>query len=62
LHGYLLGLLQSMSCQINYSNHDIYHNMNVPEEVTDVQTFYEEMFLNNNKPITYLQFFWNEES
>ena len=62
LHGYLNGLLQNMSCQVNYSNHDIYYNMNVPEEVTDVQTFYEKMFLRRKKPITYLQFFWNEEN
>ena len=36
LHGYLLGLLKNMSCKINYSNHDIYHNMNVPREVTSL--------------------------
>ncbi len=60
LHGYLLGLLKNMSCKINYSNHDIYHNMNVPREVTDVQTFYETIFLKQKKPITYLQFLWND--
>ena len=61
LHGYLLGLLKNMPCHINYANHDIYHSMNVPEEVTDVQTFYEKMFLKQNRPITYLQYFWNEK-
>jgi len=61
LHGYLLGLLKNMPCQINYANHDIYHSMNVPEEVTYIQTFYEKIFLKQNKPITYLQYFWNDK-
>ena len=60
LHGYLLGLLRNMSCHINYSNHNIYHNMNVPSDVTSVQTYYEKIFLKINKPITYLQFFWDD--
>jgi len=35
---------------------DIYRNRLVPETVLEVKTFYEEMFLREGKPITYLQF------
>ncbi len=59
LHGYLIGLLNNMKCKIEYSNHDIYNSKDVPEEVTNVQTFYEKKYLAINKPITYLQFYWN---
>lgn len=62
LHGYLLGLLKNMPCHINYSNHDIYHNMNAPSDATSVQTYYEKIFLKENKPITYLQFFWDDKN
>ena len=62
LHGYLLGLLTNMPCHINYSNHDIYHNMNAPSDATSVQTYYEKIFLKENKPITYLQFFWDDKN
>jgi tRNA (guanine-N7-)-methyltransferase len=61
LHGYLLGLLKNMPCHINHSNHDIYHNMNAPSDATSVQTYYEKIFLKTNKPITYLQFFWDDK-
>ena len=60
LHGYLLGLLSNMNCSIVYSSHDVYKYMNVPDEVLAVKTFYEKKYLLKNKPITYLQFFWNE--
>lgn len=61
LHGYLIGLLKGMNCNIVYSSHDIYRYMNVPSEVSGIQTFYEKKYLKKNKSITYLQFFWNEK-
>ena len=56
IHGYTLGLLQGQGCEIIYANHDVYKNEGAPSIVTEVQTFYEQMFLEENKPITYLQF------
>ncbi|WP_228853689.1 tRNA (guanosine(46)-N7)-methyltransferase TrmB [Aegicerativicinus sediminis] len=56
MHGYTLGLLHGLNKEIIYSNHDIYTNYGSPEVVTAVQTFYEQQYLENDKPITYLQF------
>ena len=57
LFGYLHGILEKLKCKINYVNHDIYKKLNVPEEVTDIQTFYEKKFLKIKKPITFTQFY-----
>jgi len=56
MHGYTLGLLKGQGHKISYANHDVYKNEGAPAIVTEVQTFYEQMFLEENKPITYLQF------
>ncbi|HIP49663.1 MAG TPA: tRNA (guanosine(46)-N7)-methyltransferase TrmB [Lutibacter sp.] len=56
MHGYTLGLLEGMGHKILYANHNVYHNEGAPSIVTEVQTFYENMFLEENKAITYLQF------
>ena len=56
MHGYTLGLLHGLGININYANHDIYKNEGAPNEVTSIKTFYEQQYLTNNKPITYLQF------
>lgn len=56
LHGYTLGLLHGKGMQILYANHHIYNNAGAPQEVLETQTFYEKMFLSENKPITYLKF------
>ena len=39
-----------------YANHNVYKNEGAPEEVTAIQTFYESQYLEQNKPITYIQF------
>ena len=57
LFGYLHGILEKLKCKINYVNHDIYKKLNVPEEETDIQTFYEKKFLKIKKPITFTQFY-----
>ena len=59
LHGYTIGLLQGLNYPILYANHDVYHRSGAPDIVTEVQTFYEKMFLETNKPITYLKFKFN---
>lgn len=56
LHGYTLGLLHGMGIEVDYANHNVYHNSGAPAAVTETQTFYEQMFLEQDKPITYLRF------
>ena len=56
LHGYTLGLLQGLDYPVLYTNNDVYRQTGAPPIVTEVQTFYEKMFLETGKPITYLQF------
>ena len=56
MHGYTLGLLQGLGYEILYSNHDVYKNEGSPYEVLEIQTFYENQYLEVGKPITYIQF------
>mgnify|MGYP000382976957 FL=1 len=56
MHGYTLGLLQGLGHEIVYSNHNVYKNAGSPAEVTEIQTFYENQYLEKGKPITYIQF------
>lgn len=56
MHGYTLGLLQGAGHDIIYANHDVYKNEGSPEEVTGIQTFYEQQYLEQNKAITYIRF------
>lgn len=56
IHGYTLGLLHGTGHEIIYANHDVYKNEGSPEEVTEIQTFYEQQYLEQNKPITYIRF------
>ena len=56
MHGYTLGLLQGLGHEILYANHTIYKNEGSPEEVLSIQTFYENQYLEQQKPITYLKF------
>lgn len=56
MHGYTLGLLHGLDMQVLYSNHHVYRNEGSPAEVTGIQTFYEEQYLEAGKPITYIKF------
>ncbi|WP_298416973.1 tRNA (guanosine(46)-N7)-methyltransferase TrmB [uncultured Kordia sp.] len=56
MHGYTLGLLHGAGHEVLYANHDVYKNEGSPEEVTEIQTFYESQYLEVNKPITYIHF------
>ena len=57
LHGYTIGLLQAMNnAEILYSNHDIYKRSGSPKEAIEIKTHYENLFLNNDKPITFIKF------
>ncbi len=56
MHGYTLGLLHGLDMNIIYANHDVYKNEGSPKEVLEIQTFYEQQYLEKGKPITYIQF------
>ena len=56
MHGYTLGLLHGAGHKVLYANHNIYNSDGVPEEVTEIKTFYEQFYLEQNKPITYIRF------
>ncbi len=58
LHGYTHGILQAEGHKVLQSSHDVYHpdHADIPAIVTEVQTFYESKFLEENKKITYIRF------
>ncbi|CEN33090.1 tRNA (guanosine(46)-N7)-methyltransferase TrmB [Capnocytophaga cynodegmi] len=56
MHGYTLGLLHGLGYNVLDANHNIYNSDGVPSEVTEIQTFYEKFYLEQNKPITYIKF------
>lgn len=58
LHGYTHGVIQMEGHEVLISSHNVYHpdNKELPEEITSVQTFYEQKFLEENKNITYIRF------
>ncbi len=56
MHGYTLGLLHGEGHEVLYANHNIYLNEGAPKEVTSIQTFYENQYLQINKAITYIRF------
>ncbi len=56
MHGYTLGVLHGENHEVVYANHDVYKNGGAPEEVTNIQTFYESQYLEKEKAITYIQF------
>jgi len=56
MHGYTLGLLHGSNHEVLYANHNVYKLEGSPEEVTEIQTFYENQYLEHNKAITYIRF------
>mgnify|MGYP000138514715 CR=1 FL=1 len=56
MHGYTLGLLHGLGLEVLYANHDVYKNGGSPKEVLEIQTFYENQYLEKEKPITYIKF------
>ena len=56
MHGYTLGLLHGLGHHVLYANHNVYKLEGSPEEVTQIQTFYENQYLEENKAITYIRF------
>jgi tRNA (guanine-N7-)-methyltransferase len=56
MHGYTLGLLHGLDQKIEYAHHDVYGSQGAPETVTNIQTFYEQQYLEIGKKITYIRF------
>lgn len=56
MHGYTLGLLHGEGHEVLYANHHVYKNEGSPAVVTEIQTFYEQQYLEQDKAITYIQF------
>ena len=56
MHGYTLGLLHGLGHEVEYANHDVYRQEGSPDEVTEIQTYYEETYLAKDKAITYIRF------
>jgi len=56
MHGYTLGLLHGLDVTIEYAHHDVYGTDTAPKEVTAIQTFYENQYLETGKKITYVRF------
>ena len=56
MHGYTLGLLHGAGFEVLYANHNVYKLEGSPQEVTQIQTFYENQYLQQDKPITYIRF------
>jgi tRNA (guanine-N7-)-methyltransferase len=56
MHGYTLGLLHGAGHEVEYANHNVYRQQGSPDEVTSIQTHYESLYLEKNKPITYIRF------
>lgn len=61
LHGYTHGIIQMEGHEVMISSHNVYHpdNKELPEEITSIQTFYEQKFLEMKKNITYIRFSLN---
>ncbi|TCK65143.1 tRNA (guanine-N(7)-)-methyltransferase [Winogradskyella wandonensis] len=59
MHGYTLGLLHGAGHEVLYANHNVYKLEGSPEEVTEIQTFYENQYLEKDKAITYIRFLIN---
>ncbi len=59
LHGYTHGLVQALGYTVEEAYHDIDHQLeeNAPEHVLfTIQTYYEQMWREQGKPINYLRF------
>lgn len=56
LHGYTLGLLEGKGWEVEYAHHDIYGNPHAPKHATAIKTYYETLFMEKRKLITYLKF------
>ena len=55
LYDYTREIIEDEGHELLYANEDVYHS-DLKNEVTEIQTFYEQMWLTHQTPIKYLQF------
>ncbi len=60
LFDYTLGVVNFFKLPLDYSSFDVY-NSDSPQDVLEIQTYYEKMFLKEGIPINYMRFRLNEE-
>ena len=60
LFDYTLEVLNFFKLPLDYSSFDVY-NSDSPQDVFEIQTYYEKMFLKEGIPINYMRFRLNEE-
>ena len=61
LYDYTLEVIEQEGHILLYANEDIYGSDDLKNEVTGIQTFYEQKWLSNQTPIKYLEFKLNPE-
>jgi tRNA (guanine-N7-)-methyltransferase len=55
LHEYTKALVEQNELKINFCTNDLYGS-GITDRLLSIKTFYESMFLEQNKPITYIRF------
>ena len=55
LYGYTLGIIESESHELIDCTNDLYNALQTREDL-NIQTYYEKIFLEQGKPITYIKF------
>ena len=61
LHEYTMAVVRANNLELLKSSLDVYSEQEIDSEVTEVQTFYEKMFLDMGLPITYMAFVIDHE-
>ena len=55
LYGYTLGIIENENHDLLDCTHDVYNGSQIRSDI-DIDTYYERMFLDKNKLITFLNF------
>lgn len=61
LHEYTKALVEQNNLKVHFCTNDLY-NSNIVDSILSIRTFYESMFLEQGKPITYLRFELNTQA
>jgi len=56
LHNYTLAVLEESKIVPEDVSNDLYSSRQTRDEILEIKTYYEQVFLSENKPITYLKF------
>jgi len=61
LHEYTKALVEQNNLKVHFCTNDLY-NSGIVDSILSIRTFYESMFLEQGKPITYLRFELNTQA